>query len=189
MLRRLDLDFFLVAMPFTLLDQAVLDEEFPLCAERGVGVVVGSPFASGVLATGADAPPPMYDHLPATPEALARTRAIEAVRAEFGVPLKAAAFRFPLLHPLVASAVSGAATPAQSRENAGLVGVPIPPAFWAERRDRLPLPNSPDRGWGSIAPGFAGTPLTAYRKPMEVLRWMTVSAEEPRPRLRAGSGG
>ena len=41
----------------------------------------------------------------------------------------------------------------------------------------------------SIAPGFAGTPLTAYRKPMEVLRWMTVSAEEPRPRLRAGSGG
>ena len=38
--------------------------------------------------------------------------------------------------------------------------------------------------WESIAPGFAGTPLTAYRKPMEVLRWMTVSAEEPRPGSR-----
>ena len=50
----------------------------------------------------------------------------------------------------------------------------------------------------STAPGFAGTPLTAYREPMEVLEWMMLGAQEPRtqrpheaerPRLRCGSGG
>lgn len=135
-LRRLDLDFFMVAMPYTLLDQGVLEEEFPLCAERGVGIIVGSPFASGILATGADAASPMYNYLPATPGALARTRAIEAVCVEVGVPLKAAAFQFPLLHPLVASVVSGAGSPAQAAENARLVDVPIPQAFWSELRRR-----------------------------------------------------
>ena len=136
LLSRLDLDFFLVAMPYTLLDQGVLDEEFPLCAERDVGIVVGSPFASGILAPGSGAPSPMYNYVPATPEALAKTSAIEAVCAEFAVPLKAAAFQFPLLHPLVASVVSGAGTPAQAAENAGLVDVPIPAGFWAELRTR-----------------------------------------------------
>jgi D-threo-aldose 1-dehydrogenase len=43
-------------MPYTLLDQAPLEHEFPLSEERGVGIVVASPFASGILATGADAP-------------------------------------------------------------------------------------------------------------------------------------
>ncbi len=47
-----DLDFFLVAMPYTLLDQDVLDDEFPRCVARGLGFVIGSPFASGILATG-----------------------------------------------------------------------------------------------------------------------------------------
>jgi len=48
-----DIDFFLVAMPYTLLDQYALDEELPRCAERNVGVVVGAPYSSGILATGA----------------------------------------------------------------------------------------------------------------------------------------
>ena len=47
-----DVDFFLVAMPYTLLDQGALDTEFPLCAARGISVVIGAVFASGILATG-----------------------------------------------------------------------------------------------------------------------------------------
>jgi D-threo-aldose 1-dehydrogenase len=50
---RFALDFFLVAMPYTLLDQAVLDDEFPRCVERGIGFIVGSVFASGILISGA----------------------------------------------------------------------------------------------------------------------------------------
>jgi hypothetical protein len=49
----------------------------------------------------------------------------------------------------------------------------------------------------SPAPGFLETSQTAYLRPMEVLRWVTMSAEEPRARrprisersrLRSGSG-
>ena len=36
-----DMDFFLIAMRYTLLEQDVLDAEFPACAERGVGIVIG----------------------------------------------------------------------------------------------------------------------------------------------------
>ena len=52
--------------------------------------------------------------------------------------------------------------------------------------------------WHSTAPGFAGTPLTAYREPMEALEWTMMSAaglrtqrlhEPALPWLRAGSGG
>jgi len=44
----LDPDFFLVAMPYTLLAQNVLDEEFHILEKRGGSVVIGSPYASGI---------------------------------------------------------------------------------------------------------------------------------------------
>ena len=63
----MDVDFFLVAMPYTLLDTDVLDSEFPRCAERGVGFVIGAPFASGILATGA-VPGARYRYAEASPD-------------------------------------------------------------------------------------------------------------------------
>lgn len=143
MLRRFDLDFFLVAMPYTLLDQAPLEDEFPLCAERGVGIIVGSPFASGILATGSSVATPLYNYVPAPPGMVAKTRRIEAVCNAHGVSLKAAAIQFPLLHPLVASVLCGAIGTAQARENAGLVAPPISRAFWDQlRREELIRPES-----------------------------------------------
>ncbi|MEJ7696711.1 MAG: aldo/keto reductase [Candidatus Limnocylindrales bacterium] len=47
-----DIDAFLIAMPYTLLDQDVLDAEFPACEARGIGFVIGAVFASGILAKG-----------------------------------------------------------------------------------------------------------------------------------------
>ncbi|MFO1056683.1 MAG: hypothetical protein U1E53_06905 [Dongiaceae bacterium] len=44
-------DFFLLALPYTLADQSALDEDLPRCAARGVAVVIGAVFASGILAT------------------------------------------------------------------------------------------------------------------------------------------
>ena len=143
-LRRFELDFFLVAMPYTLLDQAPLEEEFPLCAEHGAGIVIGSPFASGILATGASAPNPRYNYLPAPPEIVERVRGIEAVCAAHSVTLKAAAYQFPLRHPLVASVVAGGDSPAQVAENAHLAETEIPEAFWADlRTEKLIHPGSP----------------------------------------------
>ena len=143
-LRRFELDFFLVAMPYTLLDQAPLEHEFPLCLERGVGVVIGSPFASGILATGAGAPNAQYNYVPATPSILDKVRRIEQLCADFGISLKAAAYQFPLRHKIVASVVSGADSPQQAEENAGLVRVAIPDAFWsALRQTGLVHPAAP----------------------------------------------
>jgi len=132
MLRRFDLDFFLVAMPYTLLDQGILEDEFPMCAERGVGVVVGSPFASGILATGSECANPMYNYVPAPPKIVEKTRQIEAACARHRVALKAAAIQFLLHHPLVASVLTGSVNAAQASENARLIDEEIPSAFWRD---------------------------------------------------------
>ena len=123
------LDFFLVAMPYTLLDQDVLDEIFPKCESLGVGVVVGAPYASGILASGA-IEGAKYKYADATPEVLQKVRAFERLCNDHQIPLKAAALQFPLGHSLVASIIPGAFQPAQVLENRQLVEHPIPSAFW-----------------------------------------------------------
>jgi D-threo-aldose 1-dehydrogenase len=126
-----DLDAFLVAMPYTLLKQEVLDEEFPMAVERGVGFVIGAVFQSGILATGA-IEGATYDYAPAPPDVLDRVRRMEAVCARHGVPLPAAALQFPLGHSSVAAVIPGAFHPDQVRRNVASFGHPIPADLWAE---------------------------------------------------------
>ncbi len=65
------LDFFLVALRYTLMEQDVLKEEFPRCERAGVGVVVGGVFNSGITATG-PIPGAKYNYRDATPEEMDR---------------------------------------------------------------------------------------------------------------------
>ncbi len=130
-LDRIDLDFFLVAMPYTLLDQAPLDDSLPRCLERGVGIIIGSPYASGILVTG-PVEGARYNYAPATPEILEKTRRIEAVCARHGVPLAAAALQFPLGHPAVASIIPGAVSPEEVAQNLAYFRTPIAAELWAE---------------------------------------------------------
>lgn len=130
-LERFEMDYFLVAMPYTLLDQDALDTELAQCASRGVSVVIGAPFASGILATGA-VPGARYRYVPAEPHVIERVRRIEAVCARHEVPLAAAALQFPLFHPVVAATIPGADAPAQIEENAAHMRRAIPPAYWTE---------------------------------------------------------
>ena len=131
MLDLMDLDFFLVAMPYTLLDQDVLDDEFPRCAAAGVGFVIGATFASGILATGARQGA-LYSYSTAPEAVLDRVAAMEAVCARHGVPLAAAALQFPLGHPSVASVIPGALEPAHVTRNVAAFRHDIPADFWAE---------------------------------------------------------
>jgi D-threo-aldose 1-dehydrogenase len=124
-------DAFLVAMPYTLLDQGVLDDEFPACEARGIGFVIGSPYASGILAKG-DTQDARYAYAPASDEIRARVRAIASVCARNGVPMAAAALQFPLGHPAVASVIPGASSPAQAERNISAFSRPIPADLWAE---------------------------------------------------------
>lgn len=127
----MDLDFFLVAMPYTLLRQEVLDAEFPACVARGIGFVIGSPYQSGILATGATNPA-NYDYAPAPPEILERVARIEAVCTRHGVPIAAAALQFPLGHPSVATVIPGARSAKHVQRNVEAMRTPIPADLWAE---------------------------------------------------------
>jgi len=127
----MDIDFFLVAMPYTLLDTDVLDDEFPRCAARGVGFVIGAPFGSGILATGA-VQGARYRYAEAPAEVLDKVRRIEAVCDRHKVPLAAAALQFPMGHPAVAAVIPGALSPEHVTRNVAAFRFAIPAAFWAE---------------------------------------------------------
>jgi D-threo-aldose 1-dehydrogenase len=138
-----DVDFFLIAMPYTLLDQAALEHELPLCVTRGISVVIGAVFASGILATGAtdDA---SYGYAPAPPEVKAKVNRIARVCAAHGVPLQAAALQFPMFHPAVAAIIPGAHNLMVLGQNLANFRLPIPSRLWQDlKSEGLIRPDAP----------------------------------------------
>ena len=129
-LERFDLDFFLMAIPYTLLEQEGLDE-LQVCAERGISIVIGAPYASGILVRG-PSPGALYRYAPAEPEVVAKARAITAVCERHGVPLAAAALQFPLGHPSVVAVIPGPVAPEEVRLNLQFARCPIPDQLWDE---------------------------------------------------------
>jgi len=106
-----DIDVVLVAGRYTLLDTSAADALLPAALDRGISVIAGGVFNSGVLA--APALGATYDYQPAPDSLIGRARQLERVCARFGVPLRAAAARFPLTHPAVASVLIGARSAAE----------------------------------------------------------------------------
>lgn len=143
-LQQADPDGFLIAGRYTLLDHAdALRTLMPASTARGLGIVVGGPYNSGILAGGTH-----YEYQQATPEILARVDALRAVCAEFNVDIRAAALQFSLAHPAVAAVIPGASQPSRIAENLALVDAEIPAAFWQALRTRglvavnAPLPQA-----------------------------------------------
>ncbi len=145
-LERFPIDFFLVAMPYTLLDQDVLDEEFPLLEERGVTAVIGAVLASGILATG-PGPAASYAYGAAPPEVQQRVAGIAAVCTRHDVSMVAAALQFPLAHPVVTSIIPGAYQAAHVTGNLADLRADIPSEFWAElKSEKLLRQDAPTPG-------------------------------------------
>jgi D-threo-aldose 1-dehydrogenase len=141
--RSVDLDFVLVAMPYTLLDQASLHTGMAACAVRDISVIIGSPLASGILATGPGGNA-RYNYRPASLEVQAKVQALQDTCHEYGVNLAAAALQFPLAHPSVISIIPGAARPSEVTQNVIALSEKIPEAFWATLKSRgLIDPDSP----------------------------------------------
>jgi D-threo-aldose 1-dehydrogenase len=141
-LERWPIDFFIVAMPYTLLDQTGLDE-LDLCAARGVSVVIGAPYASGILVRG-PRPDAFYGYRPAEPEIVAKAQRILEVCRRHDVPLAAAALQFPFGHRSVAAVIPGPVAPEEVRTNLAWMGHDIPAALWAElKRERLIRAEAP----------------------------------------------
>lgn len=126
-----DFDTMLLAGRYSLLEQPALARFMPLALEKGIGLMLGGVFNSGILATGAVAGA-KYNYAAAPPEILARVAAIEAVCRRHEVPLKRAALHFPLGHPAVASLVMGAVSPEEVADQIAELSTPVPAALWSE---------------------------------------------------------
>jgi D-threo-aldose 1-dehydrogenase len=130
-------DIFLIAGRYTLLDHTALGQLFPACAARGVKVVLGGPYNSGLLAGGTT-----FNYEPAKAEVIARADAIRAVCQRHGADIKAAALQFCAAHPVVAAVIPGPRTAAEVQQNAALMRAEIPGALWAELRGAGLLPEN-----------------------------------------------
>lgn len=141
-----DFDGFLLAGRYTLLEQEPLETFLPLCLKRDVGIILGGPYNSGILATGA-VEGARFDYAPATESMLRRVRDLENVCVAHNTPLIAAALQFPLGHPAVKSVIPGASNPDEVRQNVEIFETPIPAALWSDLKSQgfvrgdAPLPE------------------------------------------------
>lgn len=137
-----DWDVFLLAGRYTLLEQTSLTPFLSTCLERKSSVVIGGPFNSGILVGGST-----WNYGQAPAEVVAKVRDLEAVCAEFGVPLAAAALHFPLTHPAVCSVIPGPRSPEELDGILAWWDTAIPEGLWTALADRklvaegTPLPN------------------------------------------------
>lgn len=126
-----DFDLFLLAGQYSLLRQESLKTFLPMCEARGIGIVLGGVFNSGILATGA-VEGAMFDYYPASPDVLERVRRIEAVVKRHGLKLADAALRFPMGHPAIACVVTGAAARHEVEQAVASLQADIPDALWRD---------------------------------------------------------
>ena len=130
-----DFDGFLLAGRYTLLEQEALDSFLPLCEKRDVGIILGGPYNSGILATGT-VPGAKYNYADAPEDILDRVRNIEAVCAAHDTPLIAAALQFVLGHPSVKTVIPGAVSASEVQSNIALFERDIPAALWSDLRSQ-----------------------------------------------------
>ncbi|MFG2325720.1 aldo/keto reductase [Streptomyces sp. NPDC048568] len=123
-----DVDAVLCAGRYTLLEQGALETLLPAASAAGKSVIVGGVFNSGLLAD--PAPGATYDYAAAPSDLLDRAVRMRAVTEAHGLPLRAAALRFPFGHPAVASVLVGARSAAQVVDAVAQVRGPAPGAVW-----------------------------------------------------------
>lgn len=139
-------DAFLLAGRYTLLDHSrALQRVMPMVADRGLGVIVGGPYSSGVLVGG-----PNFEYAPATPAILDKVARIKAITDRHGVSMKAAGLQFSLANPAVAAVIPGASQPSRIAEDRAALEEVIPREFWHDLREAAlvdpaaPLPVQTD---------------------------------------------
>lgn len=132
--READFDCFLLAGRYTLLEQDSLDDLMPAVEERGMSIIAGGVYNSGVLA---DPERQAYYNYTLAPEAIvAKARAIKQLCDDHGVPLRAAALQFPLAHRRVATVAIGSRTPEELDDNVALLQMNIPSGLWDALREQ-----------------------------------------------------
>jgi D-threo-aldose 1-dehydrogenase len=142
-MQRFDLDCILLAGRYTLLEHRSAHGVMEEARRRGVGIIVGGAFNSGLLAD-AKAPGKTYDYRPVEEHMLERARRIYTVCASHGVDVGAAALQFVLAHPAVVAVIAGLRSEAEVLSAVARVQAPLPDSLWNSLRDAgLLLPDVP----------------------------------------------
>jgi D-threo-aldose 1-dehydrogenase len=111
----------------------------PAASAKGVDIVIGGPYSSGVLAGGKH-----FEYAPASKEILAKVEKIKALCVKYGIPIKAAALQFSLAHPASAAVIPGASKPERIKEDHAALKAKIPDDFWRDvRAQQLVSPEAP----------------------------------------------
>jgi D-threo-aldose 1-dehydrogenase len=130
-LEETDLDVCMLAGLYSLLDRDAGAHFLPLARARGVSLVLAGVYNSGILAAPRDGRK-KFNYADADPAIVARVAALRAVCDGYGVPLAAAAIRFPMRHPAATCVVIGAKTSAQLTQNVEWFNTDLPEAIWAD---------------------------------------------------------
>jgi D-threo-aldose 1-dehydrogenase len=134
--RHTDMDLFMVAGRYTLLEQPALDELLPSCVQRGIGVVAAGVFKSGLLSDPSPAGNARYNYVDAPANLIRRAQRIAEVCARHGTSLPAAALAFPAAHPAVVSVCVGAHSAEQIVRSLRLASVHVPAGLWDELKEQ-----------------------------------------------------
>ena len=125
-----DIDVVLIALKYTLLDQSAATELLPTALKKGVSVIAGGVFNSGILTNpkaGAT-----FNYEPASPEVLARAQKIEKFFLDRGVSLAQAALQFPMQHPAISAILVGCRSADEVTTNVALYNREIDSQIWRE---------------------------------------------------------
>lgn len=125
-----DIDVVLIAGRYTLLDQSAQRDLLPAASRRDVSVIAAGVFNSGVLVQPDERG--TYDYAPASPEVIARARALHDLVAPYEVPVAALGLQFPLRHPAVPVVLTGARNASELEENVRAMDVDVPAALWED---------------------------------------------------------
>lgn len=126
-----DIDCMLIAGTYNILDQEADNELLPLCHARGIAVINGRIFGSGILATGTT-PSARFNYAPATAELIAKVRPIEDLCSDYGVSLGAVAVQFAASHPAITNVCMGAGSVEQQEQNYSWLEEEVPAGLWNE---------------------------------------------------------
>lgn len=126
-----DFNCYMMAGHYHLLDQAAGADFLATCATQGRSILLGSPFASGLLV----APEPekaLYMYQPPSSEILERLARIREICDAHNVSMTAASLQFPLRHKAVACVVPGMRTVHEVKDCADAVRAEVPEALWSD---------------------------------------------------------
>ncbi|MBI2939157.1 MAG: aldo/keto reductase [Chloroflexi bacterium] len=126
-----EFDCALVPEAYSLLNQLALERILPAAERFDMGIAVAEVLEKGFLAVGVR-PDVVHRDRRFSPECIAHTRKIQELCGRYGISLAAAAIQYATRHPRVHTAIVGARTPAQARQNVRAAREPIPEDFWAE---------------------------------------------------------